>query len=77
MFSNAFSGILFIPLNENELSSDIAGDIAYTPKVDSNTVKARQDYARQNGAYDPNTRSWNRTINGISENGTISSSTLD
>lgn len=63
-WTNAYYGMVFIPLAENELQTRIAGGTAFQPKNDIDDIKARQDMARQAGEYDYNTGSWDRTLRG-------------
>ena len=63
-WTNAYSGMVFIPLAENELQTRIAGGTAFQHKNDIDEIKARQDMARQSGEYDYNTGSWNRNLSG-------------
>lgn len=63
-FGSSYQGLLFIPLSNNENEANMAGGLAYTPKSDADMVKANQDFARQNGAYDINTGIYNRNLNG-------------
>ena len=76
MFRNAYQGVLFIPLNNNENASNIAGGIAYTNKPNADLVKAGQDFARQSGMYNSSTGTYDRVIRGMTANG-ITSNSLD
>lgn len=75
-WGTAFQGLLLIPLNDNENSSNVAGGIAYTNKPDADLVKAKQDAARHAGAYNSSTGTYDRVIRGMSSNG-ITSNSLD
>lgn len=62
MFGSSYQGVLFIPINENENETYVAGGIGYINKPNADVVKARQDFANQQGMYDAGTGTYNRSI---------------
>ncbi len=62
MFGSSYQGVVFIPINENENETYVAGGIGYINKPNSDVVKARQDFANQQGMYDAGTGTYNRSI---------------
>lgn len=62
MFGKSFQGVLFIPINENENETYVAGGIGYIDKPNVDIVKARQDFANQQGMYNAGTGTYNRSI---------------
>ena len=51
----------------NMMDTMISGGEAYSPKVNSNLIKAQQDATRLTGGYNYNTGSFNRTLNGTTD----------
>lgn len=54
-------------MNDQELQSMISGGEAYSPKLNSNMIKAQQDATRLTGGYNYNTGSFDRTLKGTSD----------
>lgn len=66
-FTDSYRGTIYIPMNDQELQSMISGGEAYSPKLNSNMIKAQQDATRLTGGYNYNTGSFDRTLKGTSD----------
>lgn len=64
-FGKNFRATIYIPMNNNENESLIAGGTGYTNKTNVSDVKAMQDLAMRGGGYDYGTRQF-KPVNGTS-----------
>lgn len=76
MWNDSYQTLLFVPLTDNQILARQAGDQAYMKKATSEVIKANQDFAKQHGAYDSNTGTYDRVVRGMTENG-ITAGSLD
>ena len=65
-FGKNYQGMIYIPMSSNENDVLVSNNLAYTPKVNTNEIKAMQDAAIYSGGYDAGTREF-KTI----ENSTV------